>query len=186
MDEQDLLIDNLVSDVKEKKKKVDGKAKGDRTELGLCKLFSKQFNEEFSKALGSGARWAQVKHLPEHAKQTLIGDVCVPEGFTFVIESKGGYEDELDLNNISEGPIACLDRFIQQADQEAAYCKRRPIICWKRNRKKWFAFLRLSDLELGCPAESFAYRIYYREWVGVPLEQLFENTQRDYWFRGSK
>ncbi len=86
MDERDdeydgLEIEDLLENNKEKKKKVNGKQKGNRTELHLCKLLTKHFGDEFSRALGSGARTSQVAHLPEHAKKTLTGDICVPEGF---------------------------------------------------------------------------------------------------------
>ena len=96
MDE--LFADLEVEDILEhhvKKKKVNGKQKGNRTELHLCKMLTKHFEEEFSRALGSGARTSQVAHLPEHAKKTLTGDICVPEGFKWVIECKGGYEDDM-------------------------------------------------------------------------------------------
>jgi len=114
LEDKDLMIENIL-DKPAIKKKVDGKAKGDRTELHLCKLLSKHFGEEFSKAPGSGSRWSQVAYLPEHAKKTLSGDVCVPEEFLWVIESKGGYEDDIDLNNICDGKISRLDEFIEQS-----------------------------------------------------------------------
>lgn len=180
MDEKDLQIDNIL-ETKEKKKKVDGKAKGDRTELHLCKLLSDHFGVEFTKAMGSGARWSQVRYLPEHAKKTLTGDICVPEGFKWVVESKGGYEDKVDLNNVCDGPIAQLDEFIEQSSRDAEYCKRKPIICWKRNRKPWLAVVRLSDIE-NVPE----YYVVYGTWAIVPLRFLLECRDRTFWFEEGK
>ncbi len=117
MDDKDLQIDDILQHHEKTHKKVDGKSKGDRTELHLCKLLSKHFNEEFSRALGSGSRWSQVGHLPEHAKKTLTGDICVPEGFLWVIESKGGYEDDVNFTNVCDGPITRLNEFIEQVKQ---------------------------------------------------------------------
>lgn len=182
MDENDLQIENLIdSKPKNKKKKVDGKAKGDRTELQLCKLLSKHFNEEFSKAPGSGARWSQVAFLPEHAKKTLTGDVCVPEKFKWVIESKGGYEDDIDLNSVLDDGISRIDTFIEQSTRDSAYCGRKPLICWKRSRKPWLAMILLNDLQ---PYDEniFPYRIHYQEWLMLPLEQLLAKTERKFWF----
>ena len=114
MDDQDLLIENILDNNPKKKKKVNGKSKGDRTELHLCKKLTEHFGEEFSRALGSGSRWSQVGQLPEHAKKSLSGDVCVPEGFSWVIECKGGYENDINLTNVCDGDIARLDEFIEQ------------------------------------------------------------------------
>lgn len=181
MDENDLQIENLLDKTKVKKKKVDGKAKGNRTELQLCKLLSSHFGEEFSKAPGSGARWSQVAFLPEHAKKTLTGDVCVPEKFKWVIESKGGYENDIDLNSVCDQGISRIDTFIEQSTRDAEYCNRNPMICWKRSRKPWLVMIRLTDLQPY--AESlFPYRIHYREWVMLPLEELLKSTERKFWF----
>lgn len=175
----DLEVDDILS-LHEKKKKVDGKSKGDRTELNLCKFLSKHFNEEFSRALGSGSRWSQVGNLPEHAKKTLTGDLCVPERFGWVIESKGGYEDKLDLNNVCDGNIAQLDEFIEQVSRDSEYSGRKPILCWKRNRKPWLACIRLSDAP--DKPELFERCIYYGKWVIVSFQLLLDVTTKDYWF----
>ena len=182
MDDKDLQIENLL-DSKKPKKKVDGKAKGDRTELHLCKLFGEHFGEEFSRALGSGARIWQVGQLPEHAKKTLTGDICAPEKFKWVIESKGGYEDDMNLANALDGEgLLQLDKFIEQVSHDSEYCKRKPIICWKRNRKPWLACIREEDFTPIGFERKFPYRLHYREWIMVSLEELLELTEKDFWF----
>jgi|LSQX01.3.fsa_nt_gb Holliday junction resolvase len=183
MNEDDLQIENILDNHK-KKKKVDGKAKGDRTELNLCKLLTKFFKVEFSKALGSGSRWSQVGHLPEHAKKTLTGDICVPEGFQWVMECKGGYENDLDLNRVCDGPIAILEEFIEQVSRDAEYSGRKPIICWKRNRKPWLAIVLHKDLVKH--EDKFEYLVCYREWRIVKFEDLLSSTGRNFWFEEKK
>lgn len=186
MNDDDLIIDNII-DNKKTKKKVDGKAKGDRTELHLCKLLGEHFGQEFSRALGSGSRWSQVSNLPEHAKKTLSGDICVPEGFKWVIECKGGYEDDMELATALEGDgLTQLDKFIDQVSRDADYTKRMPIICWKRNRKPWLACVRLADLSGLAFERSFAYRLYYREWFMISLDELLKKTEKSFWFEGGK
>lgn len=176
----DLDIEDIVSvpDNNKKKKKVDGRAKGNRTERNLCKRLSKHFNEEFSRALGSGSRWSQVNHLPEHAKKTLVGDICAPDNFKWVIECKGGYESEVNLNNILDGKVPKLDEFIDQVQRDSDYCGRKPIILWKRSRKPWIAFLKTKDI---IKEKQFTNRLYYGDWVGVSLNELLDATPRSFW-----
>jgi hypothetical protein len=181
MDDKDLEIENLIGNSKGKKKKVNGKAKGGRTELQLCKLLSQHFGKDFSKAPGSGARWSQVSFLPEHAKKTLTGDVCVPEKFKWVIESKGGYESDIDLNSLFDGGISRLDYFIEQSTRDSKYCGRKPIICWKRSRKPWLAMILLKDLN-PLNENVFSFRIHYYEWIIILLNDLLNQTNVNFWF----
>ena len=180
MDEKDLQIENILENhEKPKKKRVQGKAKGNRTELNLCKVLTEHFGQEFSRALGSGARTSQVGYLPDHAKKTLTGDICVPEGFKWVIECKGGYEDDMNLTNILDGNgLSRLDEFIEQVSKDAEYCSRKPIILWKRNRKPWLAILKVSDYPTLLPATV----IMYEGWLVTNLEYLLSITKKEFWF----
>jgi len=180
VNDEDLKIENILDNNKKKKKKVDGKNKGDRTELNLCKLLTEYFGEEFSRALGSGSRWSQVGQLPEHAKKTLTGDVCAPEGFKWIIECKGGYEKDMNLSNVCDGKISRLDEFIEQVERDAEYCKRKPIILWKRNRKPWIAMLKLTDSGGIVPFND--HYIQYGKWCIVSFDTLLEKTDRRFWF----
>ena len=50
--------DNVIeNNVKHKKRKANGKKKGDRCELQLVKVLTKRFGEGFSRSVGSGNRW---------------------------------------------------------------------------------------------------------------------------------
>lgn len=180
MNEKDLQIENLLED-KKKQKKIDGKSKGNRTELNLCKILTGFFNLSFTRSIGSGNRWGQVK-LSDNAKQVFTGDICVPEGFKWVIESKGGYEKDIDLNGVCDGGISRLDFFIEQSLKDSEYCGRKPLICWKRNRKPWLSMILLKDLEF-VDCEIFEYRIHYRDWLIIKLEDLLNSTKKDFWFK---
>jgi hypothetical protein len=194
MNDKDLQIEDLVGKEGDKKKKVDGKAKGDRTEKNLCHLLAEHFGEPFTKAPGSGAFTSQIDHLPEHAKKTLTGDICGPENFKWVIECKGGYEDDIHFGALDGNGLSRLDEFIEQTTKDADYCGRKSIICWKRNRKPWLAMLRLEDLThcdsiaTGDMEDNFPYRLYYREWIMVSLEKLLEVTkdEKEFWFSEGK
>ncbi len=179
MDDQDLQIENLLEN-NVQKKKVDGKAKGNRVELNLCKYLTKHFGEEFSRAPGSGARTSQVALLPEHAKKTLTGDICVPEGFKWVVECKGGYESDMHLENVCDGSMSRLDEFIEQVSKDAKYCGRKPIILWKRNRKPWIAMIKAEYAPVRMHwAEGY---IVYKGWLISSFNELLANTEKEFWF----
>lgn len=183
-DDLELEIDDLLSEGHKPKIKVDGKKKGNRTELALCKLLTKHFGVDFTRSVGSGNRWGQVRQLSAQAKQVFSGDISVPDGFLWVFESKGGYEKEIDLTNAMDGEgIAQLDKFIEQSSHDATCCGRKPIICWKRNRKPWLACIQSVEFfTISCKTD-FPYRLHYRDWVIISLTELLEKTDRLFWFK---
>lgn len=151
-----------------KKKKVNGKRKGNRTELELTKVLTAHFKSAFSRTVSSGARWAQAS-LPKHAMEIFSGDLIVPKGFKFAIESKGGY-DSIDIGSIFMDGSKELDSFLSQAMEDANRAGRKPMLCWKRTRKPWISFILTADM----PEKEFKYAIKYREWTGVALDYLLE------------
>jgi len=165
--EEDFQIDDILKN-KDKPKKVNGNSKGKRTERSLANLLNKRFGQGFSRSLGSGNRWSQVSNLPKHAKETLTGDICCPEGFKFVVESKGGYS-KIDLNNIFEKGNTELDEFIKQVSNDSERCQKMPLLIWKKDRRPWMVFIRSKDL-IG----EYEYKIVYRDWVIIPLKELLE------------
>jgi hypothetical protein len=178
----DFEIDDVMAEQAKKKKKLNSKKKGNRVELGLCKLLSAHFGSSFSRAVGSGNRWGQVSNLPSHAKTALTGDICPPEGFLWVLESKGGYEDDIDLNAIIGENNSQLSKFIEQVMDDAGRCGRKPLVAWKRSRKPALAMMQQNEL----PADYNKDRLYWHGWVIVNLEDLLQATPRTYWFEEGK
>jgi Holliday junction resolvase len=180
-DEDGMFIEDVLGDLDKRRRKVNSKKKGNRVELELTKILTERFGKNFSRSVGSGNRWGQVFNMPTHAKQTLTGDICPPEGYLWVIECKGGYEDKIDLNGFVEN-IAQLDAFIAQSTHDAKESGRKPIIMWKRSRKPWLTMLRLEDMG------AFDYRLLlpvhlvYNGWLMVSLEKLLAATKDDFWF----
>lgn len=163
----DLVIDNIM--IGKIKKGVNSGRKGKRVERDLAKLLNARFGGGFSRSIGSGNRWGQVSNLPEHAQQTFSGDLVCPPNFAFVLESKGGY-DNIDLNSVFIGGNSELDSFLKQADDESKRTGRKPLLVWKKNRKPWLAFVKNTDL----PSIEYSYRLYYREWAAIALEELLK------------
>lgn len=165
-DLDDFIVDDVLA---KKKKKVDGKKKGNRTELDLTKVLNNRFGKGFSRSVGSGNRWGQVKYLPKHAQEVFSGDLIVPAGFKFVIESKGGY-DNIDMTSIFVRGNSELDGFLEQVTKDSYRCKRKPMLCWKKTRKPWLAFVLTKDLV----DYEFKYKLYYGKWSVVALEHLLK------------
>ncbi len=44
------------------------------------------------------------------------------------------------------------------------------MLCWKRDRKPWLALVPTTELE----GHFFNYRLIYREWSAVALEELLK------------
>ncbi len=158
-------IDEIVP---KKPKKVNGKKKGNRTELELTKILSDRFGMPFSRSVGSGNRWSHTT-LTAEATQVFSGDIVVPKGFKFVLESKGGYEG-IDINSIFIKGNSELDSFMEQVTDDSRRCGRKPMVCWKKTRKPWLAFVLTQDLI----PHNFEYSIKYKEWTGVALENLLK------------
>lgn len=151
-----------------KSKKVNGKKKGNRTELELTKILSNRFKQNFSRTVSSGARWSQAS-LTEEATQVFSGDLVVPKGFKFVIESKGGY-DSIDMSSIFIKGNSELDSFMEQVTDDSKRCGRSPMVCWKKTRKPWLVFVLTRDL-IGY---EFEYAMKYKEWTGVALDHILK------------
>jgi Holliday junction resolvase len=172
-DFEDFEVEDIL---KERKKKVDGGRKGKRVERELVSEFTTRFGEGFSRSLGSGNRWGQVKNLPKHAKDTLSGDICCPPGFKWVLESKGGYEG-IDFWTIFQRGNSTIDEFLDQVSKDSTRTGRKPMLLYKRDRKPWIAFVPTKELE----GREFKYRLIYGKWSAVALKDLFE-LQDDFFF----
>jgi len=168
-DSDDFFIDDLSQEKKKKKKKADGKKKGNRTELELVKILTERFGEGFSRSIGSGNRWGQVSYLPKHASDIFSGDLIVPKNFKWVLESKGGYNN-IDLNSVFVCGNSELSGFLDQVSQDSRRCGRKPMLCWKKDRKPWLAFVHTKELA----GRKFTYRLEYGKWSVVDLKTLLK------------
>lgn len=169
--------DAEIEDVfKKRPNKIKSGKKGKRVELELIKILNGRFADllasrpelgKFSRSVGSGNRWGQRVHLSKAASDTYSGDIVCPEGFRFVLESKGGY-NEIDLCTALSGQQAELDSFLKQVSDDSERCGRMPMLLWKKDRKPRIAFLRSSDL----PAEDFQCSMKYHGWTAVAFDDL--------------
>ncbi len=172
----DLDIDDINKNI-DKKKKVKSGAKGKRAERAIVDLLNQRFRTyfdnhkdagEFSRSIGSGNRWGQKVVLSKAAKDTFTGDLTCPTNFKFVIESKNGYND-IDILSCFDGENKGLDAFIKQVCSDSETSDRKPLLIWKKDRKKRIAFVRAGDMNgKTLPPVYFVYG----EWIGVDLDYL--------------
>lgn len=193
-DEFQIEIDNIIAETGKTKKKKHSGNKGSRAERELCKKLSDRFGLPFERSQGSGNSWSYRKGMSESAKQTLLGDLSCPDGFRWVLESKCGYEDKVDLHNVWIKGIKMIDEFIDQVCADAERSNRQPMLFYKRNLRPWLAFFRTADRPYeagpnGCLPVQFEYSMTYREWTAVSLDSLLElkdlrsPTNLDFWFK---
>lgn len=175
----DYFIEDVLNQLNKKKKKIDGKRKGNRTERNVVKVLNERFGTGFSRSIGSGNRWSQTNHLPKHAQDVFSGDLVVPENFAFCIESKGGYDD-IDVHGFFDDGNSQIDEFIKQAEQDALRCNRKPLLIWKKNRKPFLVFVRSCDL----PSNNFKFFMNYKNYVILNLNDFLQ-LQDDFFFLNS-
>jgi Holliday junction resolvase len=164
-DSEDFILEPLKP---KRKDKVNGKRKGNRVELDLTKVLNKRFGQGFSRSVGSGNRWSQVKNLSEEATQIYSGDLVTPKNFKFVIESKGGY-DAIDMSSIFICGNSEIDKFLEQVTKDSKRCGKKPMLCWKKNHKPWLVFIHTQDL-----VGDFKYKMQYGKWSIVALDHFLK------------
>jgi len=124
----------------EKKKRINSKQKGSRTELDLAKILSERFNREFKRVPMSGA-WSTYNknsNIREDAIEILAGDIMCPKDFKFSIESKARQDFNFwDLINEDTLHLE-IDDWIYQAEQDAKLKHTEVLIYVKVDRKKAF------------------------------------------------
>jgi hypothetical protein len=181
--EEDFDVEDIFAD---KTKKIKSGKKGKRVELELIKSLNSRFEKKllstpeagkFSRSVGSGNRWGQRVHLSKAASDTYSGDIVCPEGFLFVLESKGGYND-IDLCTLFSGSQAELDGFLKQVSDDSKRCGRKPLLFWKKDRKPRLAFLRSDDLN----GRTFPCSMKYKEWTAISYDDLM-SLGDDFFFR---
>jgi len=169
-EEDEIEIDNILANL-DKKKKINGKKKGNRVELQLTKILTSRFELNFSRTVSSGARWSQAK-LSEDAKNVFSGDLVVCKGFKFVIECKGGYDD-IDLNSSFIDGSKEIDAFLTQVTDDSKRCNRKPMLCWKKTRKPWLVFIHKNELN-NDQLNNIKYYLTYNQWICLSLEELLK------------
>lgn len=171
--DEDYEIDDILKP--KRKKGVNPIKKGHRGENGICKILFKRFNKSFSRSIGSGNRFGQIKNMPKHAIETFAGDICPPENFLWTIEVKNGYDD-IDFNRIISNGNKQLDEFMLQTEEAAGKNSKKPMLLFKQSRKPWLCFVKTKELN-----KNFTYCLTYKDWSAISLEEILK-VEDSYYF----
>jgi len=178
----DPAVDNILEEFQKSKmkKRVKSGAKGKGAEREIVKILNKRFEKllaaneswgKFSRSVGSGNRWGQNVDLPKHAKDTFSGDLCVPQNFLWVLESKKGYNEEIDLCTLFGGTNATLDGFLKQVEDDSKRCDRKPMLIWKKDYKPRLAFVHRHDIVVA----GYSCVLHYNGWTAVPFDEMLKS-----------
>ena len=160
------------------KRKINSKQKGSRAELELAKILTERFGTAFARVgVASGARVKNTK-LPDNAVGVMTGDLIVPSGFKFSIESKSV---NIGIDFLDQS--AQFDKWLFQAKDDAESIGKIPLLCWKRNRKGWIAAVPLYAFTKSVTPYPLYFSMY-RSWVIVKLETLLSIKNGLFWFGG--
>ena len=155
--------------MRQKRTRVNSKAKGHNFERKIAGLFNDKFQTtEFAKTPGSGA-FATTHTLPKHLQ--IYGDLITPKEFRFVIECKKGYNKE----NIGSAfkPDSMLNQFIEQSERDAEKSGKEPMLILEQDRKSALTITRRGNVFQGF-LSSFNYVMVY---IAVKRES---NTIKEY------
>lgn len=127
------------------KKKINSKAKGSTAERELCKILNERFPEHtFKRVPASGAMFGGLNRkyaegVEETITTALSGDVIVPSNFKYSLEHKAYKEISFwDLFNASSD----LHSWLKQAEGDANFTNRKPMVVAKFNNKKRICFVK--------------------------------------------
>lgn len=154
---------------------VNSKSKGNTFERQVVKILSEHFNDEFKRTPSSGAitggsNRSKVENLREDAREILSGDIIVPDGFDFAIECKA-YKDEPYFHHLLQGSSKVMDDWIEQADEDAKYCNKQPLIIFKVNRKGTYAAFDVTLKDINYDGQSF---LLYRHKIITTLDVFLD------------
>lgn len=124
--------------------RINSKKKGNRGEQELVKMLCERFGDgEFKRTPSSGAYTGGLnreksENLPWEAKITLASDIITPSNFRFIIEHKF-YESINFWDLLSDKPQ--WTDWIDQAEGDAKFVKKEPLIIIKYNRHDRLALI---------------------------------------------
>lgn len=117
--------------VKNKKKRLNSKNKGNTFQRKVAQMFNEHFGtDQFAPTPGSGA-FATTHSLPKHLQ--IYGDLITPQNFCFVLECKKGYNNENIGSTFSKKSL--ITEALQQADRDAKKCAKIPMVVFQQDRK---------------------------------------------------
>jgi hypothetical protein len=167
---------------------VNSKQKGNAFERFVANYLSERFESIVGKPKGfirkpdSGSYFGgknQTRIETHLSEMQTFGDIIAPNDFLWSIEAKH-YKTPLTLSGILNQKNADLDRWIEQASQDAYNAGKLPLIIIKYNNVDPFVLIRYPDMELKLPVLASETRFRYKGWEAIPLPVFFSEKDTAY------
>jgi len=183
------------------KKKINGKNKGNRGELLVCKILTEKIGiGKFNRVPNSGS-FGTSHSLSEEAQLCLSGDLIAPTpDFIFSIENKCGYD--IDISKIlSINPqIKQIESFLEQSCIDADRTNRIPMVIYSKDYRDPIVIIPLSghsrESEISSICDKVnSYIIFKHEpkdfsqwnrWVIFVLNEFLEKTDSNFFLKDKK
>ncbi len=149
------------------KKRFNSKAKGSRAEYAVRDAFSLWWQCEFRRTPGSGA-WGTT-----HNQGSLVGDVvCDDPAFPYSIEIKN--QEKWCLEHLLSTDKAKLLEWWTQTLVQAAASKKKPMLCFTRNRQPIFIMTLKTDAPKDLKGDRFTLQLGKNTYSIFLLTQLLK------------
>ena len=182
-----------------KKKKINGKKKGNRGELRISKILTDKLKMgKFNRTPNSGG-FSCSHILSKEAQLCLSGDLIAPtQDFAFSIENKCGYNDiELSKILMNKPQLKKLGEFLKQSCVDAAKVKRIPMVIYSRDYRDPVSIIPMTQenerlimiKNLFCSVSSFMSFDYeieeypqWNKWIIFILDELLDIAPKEFFF----
>jgi len=184
------------------RKKINGKKKGNRSELNVCKILTDKLGMgKFNRVPSSGS-FGSTHSLSPEAQLCLSGDIIAPSpNFVFSIENKCGYNDiEIGKILMVKPQLKQLREFLEQSCVDARRTKRIPMVIYSKDYRDpivvvpvdqgtgRFQMIRdLCSLEnsinsfmiFNCKMEEYPE---WDKWIIFVLDELLNEAPKEFFF----
>jgi hypothetical protein len=154
--------------VKNKKKRLNSKNKGNTFQRKVAQMFNEHFEtDQFAPTPGSGA-FATTHSLPKHLQ--IYGDLITPQNFCFVLECKKGYNNENIGSTFSKKSL--ITEALQQADRDAKKCAKIPMVIFQQDRKDILCIIPHKKFYTPFLSKLSYYVVLKNEYLILKLNEL--------------
>jgi len=186
-----------------KRKKINGKKKGNRGELKICKILTEKLGMgSFQRTPSSGA-FSTTHVLSPEAQLCLSGDLIAPvPNFAFSIENKCGYNDiEIGKILMEKPQLKQLGEFLEQSCVDADRTDRIPMVIYSKDYRDPVAIIPvnqgenrdsmiedLTSSEIGVDSFMiFNHKIekypQWDQWIILTLNDLLEKSPKTFFLK---
>ena len=181
-----------------KRKKINGKKKGNRAELNICKILTEKIGMgKFNRVPSSGS-FGSTHTLSPEASLCLAGDIIAPSPhFVFSIENKCGYND-IEIGKIVgiKPQLKQIGGFLEQSCADAVRIERVPMVIYTKDHRDPVAIIPMDNNarsnEVKVFQNEFASSIVFNHksekypqwsrWVIFTLEELLDKAPKEFFF----